>query len=96
MAIRPEITGGKVSDLVKAQEDVVDWSHLRDDLEKLEPGETLSVKCPDGMRVSRLRSTILTYGKRIFEGKDWTVSTRTIGGRVHCFLVKVDIDPKNR
>ena len=90
MARRPQVTTGKISDLVRVSTDDVDWSHLRDDLRALQPGDVLTVKCPHGVKLSRLRSTILTYGRRIFADKEWTVSTRTVGDRVHCFLAKLD------
>ena len=85
--MRPKTSIGRLSDLAEKIKPRVDWSGLVSDLKALNPGEVLSVRCPHGVTMSQLRSTILTYGHRIHNG-DYSVSTRSYKNVVHVFLVR--------
>lgn len=82
--MKPGIEVGRISDLGDTRKRA-DWSEINGKLKALEPGQRLSIKCPDGMKVSALRSTILTNGRRFHKG-EWSLTTRTDGRVVHCFL----------
>lgn len=69
-----------------------DWSEVTARLRSLEPGEMISVECPVGMTMARLRSTVLTTARRM-RRDGWRVSTRARGRRLECFLVpEGDVD----
>lgn len=62
-----------------------DWSHLRSDLEALQPGQRLTIKLPADISMKDLRATVLTISRRIDFG-NWVIATRSDNDVLHCFL----------
>ncbi len=81
----PDSEPGRLSDLA-ASGQRNDWSLTRSKLKALEPGDVVVFTCLPGFSVSAFRSTILTIGRRLSFEDGWTLSTRTKGRKLHCFL----------
>lgn len=75
---------GHLSDLIgKIRHD---WSGMRGEIQALQPGSTLVLCCPIGMKFDRFRSTVTVAGKRIHAG-DWRMGTVRQGKRdLTCYL----------
>ena len=80
----PESKTGRLSDLASVKPRA-DWSGLRAEIAKLEPGGLVTFDCPPGLSLPRFRSVVLTAGNRIHDGA-WKFGTRSAGRKLHCFL----------
>lgn len=84
--VPPRSKAGRLSDLAESGQRN-DWSLTRSKLKALEPGDVVVFTCLPGFTVSAFRSTILTIGRRLIYPVGWSLSTRTKGRKLHCFLV---------
>lgn len=85
--MKPKISTGRLSDIVdELGGPRVDWSEVNQALKKLEPGDRLTLTCPEGINMGRFRSTVQTNASRIHKG-DWKLRTKSSGELLHCFLI---------
>jgi hypothetical protein len=83
--VNPKTESGHISDIVHLPRRR-DWSHLRDDLATLGPGQLLSIRVPSDITVKNLRSTVLVIGRRLDFGDKWILVTKSEKSVIHCFL----------
>ena len=86
----PKVTTGRLSELMGLKRRA-SWSWLHKHLDQLEPGESVRLEIPEGLRLQDVRSHSLNYFNRQNKKPGWRLSTIAEPGVLYFYLSPVDV-----